>query len=374
VLSLLDDACARLDAFAGLYEEKRFVATPGEVDVARLLRRVEDDAALDRLSPGLTAVESRAVAFDRPPPRLVTAADPLEDLLRAVRAEVPQATPPWRVNGPGDDGRLRFALGSPPPDAPAEGSGVASFVADADVARSRRACDVLRILHGADVRRAKDADGNTTGIEVSVEDRGRTDAQTRLSPAADAAVRTYRLATKTGGDPLGPARLVAAMGVFRAVDADLERVLWPAVAGAGARVAAQSVPRDPSRKAPVKKAVVDALSAALPGFPAHRVDDVLSSIASGKATAATVHVPDAAVLLALLGRRWPVAGGFGERVLPLDPLSDEEVLASVRDVISLAAIRSALDKGRDPGEGWPARFEEAAFGLLGRLGRWGGTR
>jgi hypothetical protein len=49
--------------------------------------------------------------------------------------------------------------------------------------------------------------------------------------------------------------------------------------------------------------------------------------------------------------------------------SDEDAIASIRDVVKLAEIRTALDRGRDPGAGWADQFEAAAFGLLSRLAR-----
>jgi hypothetical protein len=35
--------------------------------------------------------------------------------------------------------------------------------------------------------------------------------------------------------------------------------------------------------------------------------------------------------------------------------------------VALAEVRTALDRGRDPGAGWETRFETAALGLLSRL-------
>jgi hypothetical protein len=157
------------------------------------------------------------------------------------------------------------------------------------------------------------------------------------------------------------------MGLFRAVDGACERVLSPALASSAVGGAAPGVPREATRKAPVRREVVDAVAAAFPGFPTHRVSEVLDAVAAGKAPGGAARPPDAAVVLAFLALRWTAAGGFGDRALPLGPLSDDDVRAAVRDVVALAELRQALERGRDPGEGWPARLEQAAFGLLRRL-------
>jgi hypothetical protein len=132
---------------------------------------------------------------------------------------------------------------------------------------------------------------------------------------------------------------------------------------------AATVPREASRKAPVRREVTAAVKAAVAEFPVHRIDAVLDAVAHGKATAATLRPPDAAVAFAFFGLRWRAGGGFGDRALPLGPWSDDDVLAAVREMLALHAIEQALERGRDPGEGWPERLEAAAFSLLERLGR-----
>ena len=146
-------------------------------------------------------------------------------------------------------------------------------------------------------------------------------------------------------------------------------MLLPALSASAARVTASRVPREASRKAPVRREAIATLEAMHPGFPAHRTSDVLDAVAAGKASAATTRPPDAAVVLAVLGVA-PAAGhAFTDRVLPLAPLTEEDVLACVRDVSALAILRLALERGRSPGEGWEKAFEDAAFGLLRRLAR-----
>src|SRR5262245_11270515 len=83
LLLLLEGACARLDAFAAVYDRKRMVPEPAPADVDRLLARIEEESA----PPGAMGPHADGML-----PRLVTSAEPLDDLLRAVRAEVPRAT------------------------------------------------------------------------------------------------------------------------------------------------------------------------------------------------------------------------------------------------------------------------------------------
>lgn len=376
--SLVADALRRLAAFGEVYDAKRIVAMPAETDVLHLLQGVETDAAIDRVQSVVTTPpEPKGPAAIPPPPRILTAADALDDLLRAARGEVPAALPPWRVTPSSPTtplvlsiGAIENAAGQDPAPAPALGGDPARF-------RTDRAASVLTFAHGVEVVRALAPDGATAGIALRLEDRsasavaGRLPPGAALSPAADAAVRAYLVAMGKASGEADPQRLVAAMGLFKAVERELERVLLPALSEPGARVVASGVPREDSRKAPVRREVVATLSAAFADFPAHRVNDVLDAIAHGKPTAVHAKPPDAAVVLAVLGRRWPNAGGYGARVLPLGSLSDEDLLASVKDVIALHAIRQALERGRDPGERWGERMEAAAFGLLARLARAG---
>ena len=376
LLGLLADASRRLDAFVRLYDDRRIVPIPAAVDLTHVLLRVEDDAAVDRLpaaateSPGL---KSRPV--DRMAPTLTSCADALEDLLRAARAEVPHAAPPWRLVRASPTAPIELALGDacPPTAAVVVSEDPTSFAPDLGSERTERARAVLRFAHDVTVERTRDATGETSGLLVTLADRvaqsvgERVRPDIALAPAIDGAVRAYLSAAAKSSDASAPTRLIGAMGVFRALDAELARVVGTALAEPGARLAAQRVPRESSRKAPVRREVIAALEAAIPGFPGHRVGDVLDAIAAGKPERDTTTPPDVAVVLALLGRRWAKASGFGERVLPLGALTDEDVASMVADVVELAAIRAALERGRDPGAAWDARFETAAFRLLGRF-------
>ena len=380
VLGGLHDAIRRLEAFADVYADKRMLPVPAPAEVTHVLHRVEEDASLDRL-PAMPTARAGLVGppADRPAPAITTCADAVEDVLRAARAEVKDALPPWRVERASPTAPLVLSLGARP--AAADGT-AASEPAPASpwgpgpaAARTDRAASVLRLAHPISVARTRGSEGETSGVQVTIADASAVAVGSRvasgvaLPPVADAAVRAYLVAAGQGQDPLAPARLVGVLGVFRVLDQELLKAFAPALEGGAARVVAGRVPHESSRKAPVHREVLAMLGAAVPGFPEHRVTEVLGSIAEGKAPAKTLSPPDVAVVLAVLGRSWPGNKPFGDRVLPLDPWSDEEVLQSVRDVVDLASIRGALDKGRDPGPSWDARFEKAAFGLLGRLAR-----
>ena len=124
-LGLVRDAAERLDAFAATYEEKRMVEPASPTSLARVLARVEADAALER-DPGAHA-DAGALgppAVEGEPPRITTSAPALEDLLRAARAEAPLASPPWRVSRDRARGALSIAIGARAGEkAPPDGAG-----------------------------------------------------------------------------------------------------------------------------------------------------------------------------------------------------------------------------------------------------------
>ncbi len=381
LLGLLADASQRLDAFVRLYDDRRIVPLPAAVDLTHVLLRVEDDAVCDRLPSTATEPPGlRARPVDRMAPTLTSCADALEDLLRAARAEVPAAAPPWRLERASPTAPIELSIGERTAtkddavDATEDDAELPSpFASDLREERTARARAVLRFAHDVLVERTKGKDGETVGLHLTLADRvaeavgARVRPDVALAPAIDGAVRAYLSAAAKFPDTTAPERMIGAMGVFRAIDAELARVISPSLSDPGARLAAQRIPRESSRKAPVRREVIATLEEAIPGFPGHRVGDVLDAIAAGKPERDTVKPPDVAVVLALLGRRWPKAAGFGERVLPLGALTDADVTSMVVDVVELAAVRSALDRGRDPGPGWDARFEAAAFRLLGRF-------
>ena len=374
VLGGIADAIRRLDAFAAVYADKRFLPVPAPVEVTHVLHRVEEDASLDRLPAAATArVGLVGPPADRPAPAISSCADALEDVLRAARAEVASAPPPWRVARESPTAPLVLSLGAPAAVGDASAPPASVFGPGPAAARTDRAVSVLRFAHPVSVARTLGPEGETTGVQVTLADVGAQAVGARVTPdvalpaAADAAVRAYLVAAGKVEDPLDPSRLVGALGVFRVVEQELAKAFTAALAGGACRVVAARVPRESSRKAPVHREVLATLAAAVPGFPEHRVTEVVEWIAEGKAPAKALAPPDAAVVLAVFGRRWPGNKAFGDRVLPLEPWTDDDVLAAIADVVDLAAVRGALDKGRDPGPGWDARFERAAFALLGRL-------
>ncbi len=378
ILGLLADAVRRLDAFARVYEDERILPIPEPTDVTHALLRVEEDAAVDRLPTAPTEPHGlRTRPSDRAAPQLMTCVDPLEDLLRAARAEVPGLPPPWRVVRTSPTSPLVLSLGAGGPDDASEAAAPTGPLLGRDPreARTDRAAAVLSFATQARVARTRDGEGRTTGVHVTLADATaaavgeRVPTEAPLAPAVDAAVRAYVVAAAQEPDPMAPARLLAVMGVWKAVERELARVLAPALERSEARVTAAAVPRESSRKAPVRREVIAALEAAIPGFPGHRVTEVIDGLSEGRPGRDVARPPDAAVVLAILGRRWPVARGFGDRALPLGSWTDEDVLGAVRDVVDLAAFRQTLDRGRDPGPDGAQRFETAAFGLLRRLAR-----
>jgi hypothetical protein len=384
-LGLLADAVKRMNAFVEVYDAKRFLAVPAAADLARILHRVEEDAAAERLpSASLAPVGVTGPAVDRKVPALVTSAEAVEDLLRAARAEVPDARPPWRVTraSPNDPLILSMGEGSPTTDAsPAPPSLTGPGPA---AERTSRAAAVLKFAHGIHVHRtygpdaADEGERVTRAVHVAIADGTASAVAKRLAPSgpdvalppdADAAMRAYVVAAGKEADPLAPTRLVAAMGVLRAVDKALDRALRPLLDASAATIIARAVPRESSRKAPVHREALATLTDAVAGFPSHRVSDVLDAVADGKAGASATKPPDAAVLLAVLSRRWPGGKPFGDVVVGAGVWTDEDAMASIRDVVRLSEIRTALERGRDPGAGWAEAFEKAAFGLLSRLAR-----
>lgn len=385
VLDLLASAQRRIDAFSATYDEKRPLPMARPVDLARLLHLVERDAAWERtLRPA-----AGAAPFDAPPPEVRSDPDALDDLLRAVRAALPAEPGPWHVARGRASEPFVLALGRDDPalqDLPApprleRAARVLSFLHPVEVRCRGRVPDAARRDWGADpaapaasrepvlayvaLRLPDPAAGGTELAAVA----GAGDAA-RLSPEAEKAVRTLLAAPPmpaTGTAP--PARTVALLGLLRAFDAELVRALLPRLAPGALRAAALALPREDSRKAPVRKDVVLALEAALPGFPANRLEEVVADVASGKAGRKRCVPLDAAVLLMLFGRTFVVGGFKAERALSLAPWTDDDVRASAADLLEVAAVRRDLEAGRGADAAALTRLERAAVALLGRLGR-----
>ena len=387
VLALLAAAQRRVDAFCGAYDEKKPLATARAVDLARLLHLVERDAAWERT---LRPPPPGPAPFDAPPPEVKSDPDALDDLLRAARAALPSEAGPWHV--------LRGRASEP--FALTLGTDAADLVDVAPPPRLERAARVLAFLHPVHVRcrgripekparrdwgaapegAAPSTEPVPTCVVLNLPDpaaggtqlaavAGAGDAA-RLSPEAEKAVRTLLAAPPMpAAGAVPPARTVALLGLLKAFDADLTRALLPRLSTPGLRSAALAVPREDSRKAPVRKDVLAALEAALPGFPGNRVEDVVADVATGKAGRRRCNPLDAVVLLLLFGRTFVVGGYKADRALPLEPWGDEDVLAAARDLLDVAAIRRDLEAGRGADASALTRMERAVVALLGRLGR-----
>ena len=192
----------------------------------------------------------------------------------------------------------------------------------------------------------------------------------RLSPEAERAVRALLAAPPMPASGVAPpVRTVALLGLLKTFDAELVRALLPRLADGALREAARHVPREDSRKAPVRRDVVTALEAALPGFPTGRLEDVLADVAAGKAGRKRCVPADVAVLLMLFGRTFVVGGFKAERALRVDPWNETDVLAAAKDLLEVADVRRDLEGGRGADAAALTRLERATVALLGRLGR-----
>jgi hypothetical protein len=387
VLELLAAAQRRVDAFAGAYDEKRPLLAPRAVDLTRLLNLLERDAAWTR---SLRPLAQGAPAWDQPPPEVKSDPDGLDDLLRAARAAVPGAPGPWRVVRGRASEPLVLTLGADAPDlvdAPApprldRAARVLGFLHPVEVrTRGRRAAVRPRHDWGADpagpppsdeptveqvVLRLPDPAAGGTALAAVAGAGG----DARLSPEAERAVRALLAAPPMPASGVAPpVRTVALLGLLKAFDVELVRALLPRLADGALREAARRVPREDSRKAPVRHDVAAALEAALPGFPAGRLEDVLADVATGKAGRKRCVPLDVVVLLMLFGRTFVVGGFKAERALRLDPWTEADVLAAAKDLLEVADVRRDLEGGRGADAAALTRLERATVALLGRLGR-----
>ena len=382
VLTLLDDVLQRIDAYCGTYDEKRPLGLPRRTDLAHLLEKLEQHAAWEHTLVQRAA--PRGPAFDRTPADVQSDPAGLEDLLRALRAALPDTPGPWHVEAAGPDRPLALSLGTasadaqdvPPPDRVARARDVLAFVHAVEVTCHGRAATasggLLTPEAAAGVR--LEAVRVTLPDEAAVHmERSVTDAAGEggaLDPEHEKAVRALLEAPPLpAAGPPPPARLVALMGVLRALDQVLLDRLLPRAQTGQVRVAASRLPRESTRKAPLVRSVTAQLETAFRGFPTHRAGDVATAAADGKLAARHMTAADTAVLLVLLGRRWNAGGRPIERAVDLPPLTDEEVEAVVQDLFTIAAIRRDLEAGRAVEAARMTRLEQALVGVLGRLGR-----
>jgi len=383
VISLLDDAVLRLDAYCGAYDEKRPLGPRRAADLAHLLIAVERHAAWERmLSDASTA---GGAPYDKPPPSIRSDPNGLEDLLRAARAVVGGVPGPWSVELAGPGRPLTLSIGE-------RRSGDAAVPTPERLAR---AAEVLAFLHPVAVEclgtlsagaagllspdaEAPEADVHRVRLRLADEAAGSLELTVAAAagPAAclpadaERAVRALLESPPLQDEgPPPPERLIALLGLMRALDGALvERVLGN-VRKQACRVAASRLPREDTRKAPLQRAMMAALEAQFAAFPAHRAEDVAVAAAEGKLVARHVAPAEAAVLLTLFGRSWQVAGRTLERSIALEPLSDADVIAIINDLGEIAATRRDLEAGRAVEGARITRLEQGTIAVLGRLGR-----
>jgi hypothetical protein len=384
VLALLDDALVRLDAYCGSYDEKRPIGPRRSADLAHLLIAVEQHAAWERMLQGGSGRLSGA-PYDKAPPTLQSDPHGLEDLLRAARAAVPASAGPWEVRAAGPEQPLLLSLG----EAQSEDEPVPA------PERLVRAAEVLAFLHPVAVEcvgrqaprergllseegeapapeihrvRLHLADEAAGSLELSVAAAAGPGAL--LSPAGERAVRALLDAPPVpSAGPPPPQRLIALLGLLRTLDESLVQSVLGNLRKQPVEVGASRLPREDTRKAPLKRAVFEELEARFPGFPSHRVEEIASAAAGGKLAARHMAPLDAAVVLALFARSWHVLGRDLTRSIRVEPLEDEDVEAVVRELIALAGIRRELEAGRPVAAGDITRLERATIAVLGRLGR-----
>ncbi len=376
VTERLAAALARVDAYCRAYDEKRPAGPRRAADLGRILGEVEEDAAA-LAGAGRIA----APATERAAPVVQSDPDVLGDLLRAVRRALPGARGPWRIVPAEADRPLALELG--------DTRGAAEGAAPPAVAR---AASVLGFVHPVEVEwfvepgraggllSAPAGPPRAVGARCRIPDEMSGRARLVLEtcggeaacwpPTAQAAVRALLAAPplpEAGSPP--PARLVAIAGLLRALDESLGPALLPRAEAHRLREGVLRIPRESTRKAGVRRDLCDALAARFEEFPVHRVDDVVRRAAQGPPGARGVRPAEAAVLLALFGRRWRAAGRDLPAALDLTPLDDAGVEALVEDLCAVGVIRRELEAGRPVPPARVTRLERAALGALGRLGR-----
>ena len=383
MLALLQACLDRIDAFCAAYDEKQPLPPARPVDTAHVLDEVE---AAGRWELRLrTGQEVTAPPFDRAPPHVESAADGLADVLHAARAALPLASGPWRVTTDAQGGALRLAIGEAQ-----EGDEILD-VPD----RLVRALQVLSFRHKLEVRcvgvpaaerggllseptaRAAEIhaitlslgdDGETVEEELTLASCAGQDAA--LGPEAERAVQALLQAPGVPPDgQVPPPRMVAWLGLFRVLDETLRDLVVKRASTNPVRVHAGRIPRETTRKAPVKTSVREQLRQSFDGYPVQRLDAVSSDLAAGKVPARYANAGDAAVILSLVGRTWAAAGQHLPRALVLAPLSEDEVNLVIADLVTIARLRQRIEGGETPAPTDLRAMERALIAVLGRFGR-----
>ncbi len=166
-----------------------------------------------------------------------------------------------------------------------------------------------------------------------------------------------------------PGRLLALHGVLQVLERQLVPPLVAALGSSTAKFRAGGIPREKTRKAPVKQALTRALETAWPGLDTTRLGDLGKAVQTGRLKEKDVGLLPAALLLAVFGRT-SAPGGFRlERAIDLAPLSDSDVAALVAEVLDVAAGRQALHAAPTIDATTLTRMECGAIAALGKLGR-----
>lgn len=384
VLTLLEDALRRIDRYCSLYDDKRPIGLESLVDMVRLLTGIEGDALFARHLAGAGASQGRP--YDAPPPPLRSEPDVLEDLLRALRATLPPSTPgPWRISAGEREGALVLSLGR------CEGEPI-----DVMPTPVERAATILSVMHPVSIRffgsqqstpegggllstPATSITEGIDGFEVRLADRDADDLDrllneaagpaARLTVPAEKAVRTLLEASPLTPAGLPPQRIVALMGVMKTFDEALLRTVLPRANDSRVRFRAGQVPRDKTRKAPVRKDYKEAVERMFSDFPVHRLDEVAEQTEAGKLARKHANAADVACLLVTTAHRWRFGGEDIKPVLPLQPLTHDDVEAMIHDLVRIHQVRGPLEAGKEVAGDDIAAFERALIAMLGRLGR-----
>lgn len=357
ILEHLAGALMRLEAFQATYDQKQPLGEAASVDLAHLL---------------MAYGPPDGRPWDVPPPTVRTDAAGLGDLLLAMRAALGESAGAWQVSQPTSASGVTLRLG----EATEEEADIPDLLPEVG-----RAGQVLGWLHPIElrawIRRRAFGGDEVAGVELSLGDPAGTSPEAavaalsgsdvELRPAALRAVRGLLEAPPLPEQgPPPPGRLVAILGVLKALDQDLAQRVVPQLETHTVRNAARELPRESTRKAPLRKRLLEGLVAEAPGIPFDRAPDLVDAlVARGK-----IKRPGAteiSVLLALFGRAWSHAGAQGQVAVARGALSDDDVLALAEDLADIGRIRQQLEGGRQVSGEEITRLECATITALGRL-------